>query len=81
MLMFSFFNMKTHVCVCVMQHIGSEVQKEFFLLFTVIDENESWYLEKNMDQFGSEKSNLDSQIFQESNKMHCKQCHCVCTCV
>ncbi|KAF7691727.1 ferroxidase HEPHL1-like [Silurus meridionalis] len=53
------------------QHIGHEVQKEFFLLFTVIDENESWYLQKNIEQFGSDASDTDSQIFQESNKMHC----------
>ncbi|KAF5903559.1 hephaestin-like protein 1 [Clarias magur] len=53
------------------QHTGSEVQKEFFLLFTVIDENESWYLEKNIAEFGSDESDADSQIFQESNKMHC----------
>ncbi|KAM9436317.1 ferroxidase HEPHL1-like isoform 2-T2 [Clarias gariepinus] len=53
------------------QHTGSEVQKEFFLLFSVIDENESWYLEKNIAEFGSDKSDAESEIFQESNKMHC----------
>ncbi|MCJ8745764.1 hypothetical protein PDJAM_G00134240 [Pangasius djambal] len=52
------------------QHIGSEVQKEFFLLFTVIDENESWYLQKNTDEFGSDESDPENPIFQESNKMH-----------
>ncbi|XP_053467305.1 ferroxidase HEPHL1 [Ictalurus furcatus] len=53
------------------QRIGSEVQKEFFVLFTVIDENESWYLQKNIDEFGSDESDVENQIFQESNKMHC----------
>ncbi|XP_060717443.1 hephaestin-like protein 1a [Tachysurus vachellii] len=53
------------------QQIGSEVQKEFFLLFTVIDENKSWYLQKNMDKFGSDDSDPDDPVFQESNKMHC----------
>ncbi|TSK98392.1 Hephaestin-like protein 1 [Bagarius yarrelli] len=53
------------------QHIKSEVLKEFFLLFTVIDENESWYLEKNIDEFGSNESDPESPVFQESNKMHC----------
>ncbi|XP_060755917.1 ferroxidase HEPHL1-like isoform X2 [Neoarius graeffei] len=52
------------------QHIGSEVQKEFFLLFTVVDENESWYLKKNVDEFGDDESDPDSLLFQESNKMH-----------
>ncbi|KAK3515672.1 hypothetical protein QTP70_026459, partial [Hemibagrus guttatus] len=52
------------------QHIASEVQKEFFLLFTVIDENQSWYLQKSIDQFGSDESEIESPIFQESNKMH-----------
>ncbi|XP_058232223.1 hephaestin-like protein 1a isoform X2 [Hemibagrus wyckioides] len=52
------------------QHIGSEVQKEFFLLFTVIDENQSWYLEENVDKFGSDESDLENPLFQESNKMH-----------
>lgn len=48
------------------------MQKEFFLLFTVVDENESWYLKKNVDEFGDDESDPDSLLFQESNKMHCK---------
>ncbi|XP_053467469.1 ferroxidase HEPHL1-like [Ictalurus furcatus] len=51
------------------QHIGPEVQKEFFLLFTVMDENISWYLQKNIDKFGSDDSDPDNERFQESNKM------------
>ncbi|KAF4075782.1 hypothetical protein AMELA_G00222750 [Ameiurus melas] len=51
------------------QHIGSEVQKEFFLLFTVMDENKSWYLQKNIEEFGSDESNAHDERFQESNKM------------
>ncbi|MCI4391509.1 hypothetical protein PGIGA_G00135300 [Pangasianodon gigas] len=51
------------------QHIGSEVQKEFFLLFTVMDENKSWYLKKNIDEFGSDESDREDSGFQESNKM------------
>ncbi|XP_046689887.1 ferroxidase HEPHL1-like [Silurus meridionalis] len=50
------------------QHIGSEVQKEFFLLFTVMDETESCFLEKNINEFGNKKNNNTYQ-FQESNKM------------
>ncbi|XP_058232236.1 ferroxidase HEPHL1-like isoform X2 [Hemibagrus wyckioides] len=52
------------------QDIGSEVLKEFFLLFTVMDENKSWYLQKNIDTFGSDESMTHDALFQESNKMH-----------
>ncbi|KAL7842550.1 hypothetical protein SRHO_G00242390 [Serrasalmus rhombeus] len=52
------------------QHTGSEVQKEFFLLFTVMDENESWYLTQNINQFGSSETDPSDEEFQESNKMH-----------
>ncbi|KAK3515604.1 hypothetical protein QTP70_024835 [Hemibagrus guttatus] len=52
------------------QRIGSEVLKEFFLLFTVMDENKSWYLEQNIDKFGSQESDRHDIPFQESNKMH-----------
>ncbi|KAG9278253.1 hephaestin-like protein 1 [Astyanax mexicanus] len=52
------------------QHLGSEVQKEFFLLFTVFDENESWYLHDNIARFGSNKTDPEDEGFMESNKMH-----------
>lgn len=51
------------------------MQKEFFLLFTVMDENKSWYLQKNIAEFGSDKPISDEvkfEQFQESNKMSCK---------
>lgn len=48
------------------------MQKEFFLLFTVMDENKSWYLQKNIDEFGSDDSDPYDEQFQESNKMSCK---------
>ncbi|XP_028277220.1 hephaestin-like protein 1 [Parambassis ranga] len=46
------------------------VDKEFFLLFSVMDENLSWYLEENIKRFGSNKSNIEDEDFCESNKMH-----------
>ncbi|KAK1790626.1 hypothetical protein P4O66_014495 [Electrophorus voltai] len=52
------------------QHTGMEVQKEFFLLFTVLDENESWYLQQNIEEFGSKETDPENAGFQESNKMH-----------
>uniref|UniRef100_A0A4W6DC74 ferroxidase n=1 Tax=Lates calcarifer TaxID=8187 RepID=A0A4W6DC74_LATCA len=46
------------------------VDKEFFLLFSVMDENMSWYLEENIEVFGSNETNPESEDFEESNKMH-----------
>uniref|UniRef100_A0A671M1Z5 ferroxidase n=1 Tax=Sinocyclocheilus anshuiensis TaxID=1608454 RepID=A0A671M1Z5_9TELE len=43
---------------------------EFFLLFSVMDENKSWYLQKNLNKFGSRDSDPANEEFQESNKMH-----------
>lgn len=50
------------------------MDKEFFLLFSVMDENMSWYLEKNIEMFGSNKTNPEDEDFEESNKMHGNQC-------
>ncbi|KAG7322312.1 hypothetical protein KOW79_013658 [Hemibagrus wyckioides] len=46
------------------------VDKEFFLLFTVMDENLSWYLKKNIQIYGTNESDPENEGFQESNKMH-----------
>ena len=37
------------------------IDKEFFLMFTVSNENEAWYIEKNVQQFigGSEASSYE----------------------
>ncbi|RXN25751.1 hephaestin 1 [Labeo rohita] len=51
------------------QH-ANKIQHEFFLLFSVMDENESWYLEKNIEEFGSSDSDPANEEFQDSNKMH-----------
>ncbi|CAJ1063928.1 ferroxidase HEPHL1 isoform X1 [Xyrichtys novacula] len=44
-----------------------DVDREFFLLFSVMDENASWYLEENINDFGGDPENAD---FEESNLMH-----------
>ena len=48
--------------------------QEFALMFTVLDENESWLLDKNIDQYCKNPGNKDTlkedADFQESNKMH-----------
>ncbi|KAM9846219.1 ferroxidase HEPHL1 [Aulostomus maculatus] len=46
------------------------VDKEFFLLFSVMDENMSGYLQENIDKFGSNETNTETEEFEESNKMH-----------
>ncbi|XP_060752141.1 ferroxidase HEPHL1-like [Tachysurus vachellii] len=47
-----------------------DVDKEFFLLFTVMDENVSWYLKKNILIYGTNESDPENEGFQESNMMH-----------
>ncbi|XP_073518282.1 ferroxidase HEPHL1 [Phyllobates terribilis] len=49
-----------------------DVDKDFALMFYVIDENISWYLEENIQTFCSEPDTVevDNEDFQESNKMH-----------
>ncbi|CAJ0967218.1 unnamed protein product [Ranitomeya imitator] len=49
-----------------------DVNKDFVLMFYVIDENISWYLEENIQTFCSEPDTVevDNEDFQESNKMH-----------
>lgn len=53
--------------------LGRDVRREFALLFLVFDENQSWYLEENVEHYtkGSHKEiNLLDDKFVESNKMH-----------
>ncbi|XP_077341097.1 ferroxidase HEPHL1-like [Lithobates pipiens] len=49
-----------------------DVDKDFVLMFTVVDENLSWYLEENIQKYCSEADTIDmeDEDFQESNKMH-----------
>ena len=50
----------------------NDVQKEFYLIFHVLDENESWYLDENLRSNGIDptKINKEDEDFKESNKMH-----------
>ncbi|KAM9600289.1 hephaestin isoform 2-T4 [Morphnus guianensis] len=53
--------------------IRKDVKREFALLFLVFDENQSWYLEENVEHYskGNHKEiNLLDDKFVESNKMH-----------
>ncbi|XP_067410122.1 ceruloplasmin [Emydura macquarii macquarii] len=48
------------------------IDAEFILMFSVMDENLSWYLDDNIEKYCSEPANVDkeNEDFQESNKMH-----------
>lgn len=46
------------------------MDREFFLLFSVLDENLSWYLEQNIETYDTNESDSENLEFQESNKMH-----------
>ncbi|KAG2457280.1 HEPHL protein, partial [Polypterus senegalus] len=50
----------------------NDVDRDFVLMFSVVDENLSWYLEENIETFCSDPSSLnkDNEDFQESNRMH-----------
>ncbi|XP_056419522.1 ceruloplasmin-like [Hyla sarda] len=44
--------------------------KEFILMFSVVDENLSWYLDDNINTYCSDPVEKDDEDFIESNKMH-----------
>lgn len=52
--------------------LRNDINKEFALLFTVLDENESWYLDENINKFALEPKKVDKtdEDFKESNKMN-----------
>lgn len=48
-----------------------DIDQEFVLMFSVMDENFSWYLAENIQRYCSEPDKIDKDDeFQESNKMH-----------
>ena len=48
------------------------VDKEFLALFSVLDENDSWLLDENINHYCSDPQgvNKEDEDFMESNKMH-----------
>uniref|UniRef100_A0AAR2L1U4 ferroxidase n=1 Tax=Pygocentrus nattereri TaxID=42514 RepID=A0AAR2L1U4_PYGNA len=51
--------------------LRSDVDHEFFLMFSVVDENLSWYFDDNIKSCCSDTDNLDAdEEFQESNLLH-----------
>lgn len=53
----------------------SGISHEFFLMFSAVDENRSWYLEENIKKFWPEsdvfKLKNDDKL-QNSRRLHCK---------
>lgn len=49
----------------------NDVDQDVFLMFTVVNENLSWYLEDNV-QTCSDSAGIDREdpVFEESNLMH-----------
>ncbi|XP_060068239.1 hephaestin-like protein [Ylistrum balloti] len=47
-----------------------DVDREFALLFNVMDENESWLLSENIQKYGSNETNLNDTQFKLSNEMN-----------
>lgn len=47
-----------------------KIDKEIALLFTVTDENKSWYIDENIRTFSRTRTNTDDPEFEESNLMH-----------
>lgn len=47
-----------------------DIDKDFVLMFTVLDENYSWLLDKNIKENCPGFSKKDDEDFMESNKMH-----------
>lgn len=47
-----------------------DVDRELVTLFTVFDENVSWYLDENIDRFGRLPTESEADDFAESNLMH-----------
>ena len=46
------------------------VDHEYPIYFSVVDENLSWYLDKNIDEFTTGTVDKDDEDFIESNKMN-----------
>jgi len=57
---------------CLLSWLQKGIDREFYLLFSIFDENDSWYLNKNIETFTGDPSKVDENDadFKESNKMH-----------
>lgn len=55
-------------------HAQKRIDKEFYLLPTIFDENKSGLLDENIKTFTTEPENVNKEDpdFQHSNEMYCK---------
>uniref|UniRef100_A0A6Q2YVX2 ferroxidase n=1 Tax=Esox lucius TaxID=8010 RepID=A0A6Q2YVX2_ESOLU len=60
----------SHILIVSVFELQRDVDKELFLLFSVMDENLSWYLQENIELYGTNELNPENEQFVESNKMH-----------
>lgn len=52
----------------------NDIDQDVVLMFSVVDENQSWYQEENiLSCLNSESVDLEDPEFQESNLMHGKK--------
>lgn len=63
------------------------MDREFVIMFTLVDENQSWYLDENIRHFCTDPDSVNKEdaVFQRSNKMHgkclpCSQIHTSALC-
>lgn len=56
----------------------TDVDREFIIMFTLVDENQSWYLDENSRHFCTDPDSVDKDdaVFQRSNKMHGEYLSC-----
>lgn len=57
-------------------HLGSrsDAEQEFVVLYTILDENESWYIQENVMRYTWQPYTVDysNRDFRTSNRMHGK---------
>lgn len=55
------------------------MDREFVIMFTLVDENQSWYLDENIRHFCTDPDSVDKEdaVFQRSNKMHGESLHVI----
>lgn len=70
--------MKTPSTLYTMSHFlfKVHVNKEIFVLFNVMDENLSWYIDESIKEFSPDKALLDKndEAFKHGNLIHGKSC-------
>ncbi|KAM4694047.1 ceruloplasmin-like [Discoglossus pictus] len=55
-----------------LRKIKEKIKNHIFLMFSIFDENQSWYLDNNINDFALDPASVDKEdrAFQDCNKMH-----------